>query len=70
VVETLVHVARNVGAIREFFLCRTHREDQLAVPVQVEELKGTPAEYGAGLRLAIEGGWLWLHRERDIRAHN
>jgi hypothetical protein len=23
--------------------------------------KGTPAEYGAGLALAIERGWLWLH---------
>lgn len=25
------------------------------------EFKGSPAEYGAGLRLAIERGWLWLH---------
>jgi hypothetical protein len=25
------------------------------------ELKGSPAEYGAGLKLAIERGWLWLH---------
>jgi hypothetical protein len=23
--------------------------------------RGTPAEYGAGLKLAIERGWLWLH---------
>jgi hypothetical protein len=23
--------------------------------------KGSPAEYGAGLKLAIERGWLWLH---------
>lgn len=23
--------------------------------------KGNPAEYGAGLELAIERGWLWLH---------
>ena len=23
--------------------------------------KGTPAEYKAGLDLAIERGWLWLH---------
>ena len=22
---------------------------------------GSPAEYGAGLKLAIERGWLWLH---------
>jgi hypothetical protein len=25
------------------------------------ELKGTPDEYGAGLQLAIERGWLWKH---------
>jgi hypothetical protein len=25
------------------------------------ELKGTPAEYGAGLKFAIERGWLWKH---------
>jgi hypothetical protein len=25
------------------------------------EHKASPAEYGAGLRLAIERGWLWLH---------
>ena len=23
--------------------------------------RGTPAEYGAGLKLAIERGWLWMH---------
>ena len=23
--------------------------------------KGSPAEYGAGLKLAIERGWLWKH---------
>jgi hypothetical protein len=22
---------------------------------------GSPAEYGAGMKLAIERGWLWLH---------
>ena len=25
----------------------------------LHDLKGTPAEYGAGLKLAIERGWLW-----------
>jgi hypothetical protein len=25
------------------------------------EFKGTPTEYGAGLNLAIERGWLWKH---------
>ena len=23
--------------------------------------RGTPAEYGAGLKLATESGWLWMH---------
>jgi hypothetical protein len=27
----------------------------------LSEFKGTPAEYRAGLKLAIERGWLWLH---------
>lgn len=25
------------------------------------EFKGSPAEYGAGLKQAIARGWLWLH---------
>jgi hypothetical protein len=25
------------------------------------EHRGTPAEYGAGLKLAIDRGWLWKH---------
>ena len=27
----------------------------------VYQLKGTPAEYRAGLERAIANGWLWLH---------
>ena len=27
----------------------------------LSELKGSPAEYKAGLDLAIKHGWLWLH---------
>jgi hypothetical protein len=23
--------------------------------------RGSPAEYGAGMKLAIERGWLWMH---------
>jgi hypothetical protein len=23
--------------------------------------RGTPAQYGAGMKLAIERGWLWMH---------
>jgi hypothetical protein len=26
------------------------------------EFKGSPAEYGAGLELAIKPGWLWQHK--------
>jgi hypothetical protein len=25
------------------------------------EFRGSPAEYGAGLKLAIDRGWLWKH---------
>jgi hypothetical protein len=25
------------------------------------EFKGSPAEYGVGLKLAIDRGWLWKH---------
>ena len=28
---------------------------------------GSPAEYGAGLKLAIERGWLKMHESRDFR---
>jgi hypothetical protein len=27
----------------------------------LSELNGSPAEYGAGLKLAIDRGWLWMH---------
>jgi hypothetical protein len=27
----------------------------------LSEFKGSPAEYGAGLKHAIERGWLWMH---------
>jgi hypothetical protein len=27
----------------------------------LHEFKGSPAEYSAGLKLAIERGWLWVH---------
>jgi hypothetical protein len=27
----------------------------------LSEFKGSPAEYGAGLKFAIERGWLWMH---------
>jgi len=28
---------------------------------EIAAFKGSPAEYGAGLKLAIERGWLWMH---------
>jgi hypothetical protein len=27
---------------------------------------GTPTEYGAGLKLAIERGWLWMHESDTL----
>jgi hypothetical protein len=36
-------------------------------PIHIEKVNwpflsdGTPAEHGAGLKLAIERGWLWMH---------
>jgi hypothetical protein len=27
----------------------------------LSELNGSPAEYGAGLKFAIDRGWLWMH---------
>jgi hypothetical protein len=30
------------------------------------QLKGTPAEYKAGLRHAIANGWIWLHESGDL----
>jgi hypothetical protein len=27
----------------------------------LSKFKSSPGEYGAGLRLAIERGWLWMH---------
>jgi hypothetical protein len=27
----------------------------------LSEHRGSPAEHGAGLKLAIERGWLWMH---------
>jgi hypothetical protein len=34
----------------------------------LSEFKGSPAEYRAGLKLAIERGWLWMHESgTDVR---
>jgi hypothetical protein len=39
---------------------RIHVE-QINYPFLFQD-KGSPAEYGAGLKLAIERGWLWMTR--------
>lgn len=30
----------------------------------LHELKGSPAEYKAGINVAIANGWLWMHESR------
>jgi hypothetical protein len=52
----LVEIANSVEAVQDgrIFI------ELLNVPF-LYELKGTPAEYGAGLKLAIERGWLQMH---------
>jgi hypothetical protein len=52
----LVEIANSVEAVQDG---RIHIE-KINGPV-LFEFKGSPAEYGAGLTLAIERGWLWLH---------
>jgi hypothetical protein len=36
--------------------------------VQLYEHRGTPSEYGAGLKLAIDRGWLWKQRAAPMRS--
>ena len=52
----LMEIANSVEPVQD---CRIHIE-KINWPF-LSELKGSPAEYGAGLRLAIERGWLWMH---------
>ena len=51
----LVEIANSVEAVRG----RIHIE-LINGPFSYQH-KGSPAEYGAGLKLAIERGWLCLH---------
>jgi hypothetical protein len=30
--------------------------------LQTRVQKGSPAEYGAGLKIAIDRGWIWKHK--------
>jgi hypothetical protein len=52
----LVELANSVEALQEG---RIHIE--LLNGPMLFELKATPAEYSAGLKLAIERGWLVMH---------
>ena len=52
----LVEIANSVEAVQDG---RIHIE--LINGPFLYQHKGTPTEYGAGLKLAIERGWLWLH---------
>ena len=53
----LIEIANSVEAVHDG---RIHIEP-LNEPF-LYELKGTPAEYRAGIMLAIERGWLVMHR--------
>ena len=52
----LVEIANTIEAIQDG---RIHIE-KINGPFLFQE-GGSPAEYGAGLRYAIDKGWLWLH---------
>jgi hypothetical protein len=52
----LLEIANSVAAVQDG---RIHIE-KINGPF-LYEFKGTPAEYGAGLKLAIDRGWLWKH---------
>jgi hypothetical protein len=52
----LIEIANSIEALQDG---RIHIE-KINRPF-LFEFKASPAEYGAGLKLAIERGWLWLH---------
>lgn len=52
----LIEIANSVEAVQDG---RIHIE--LINGPFLYQNKGTPAEYGAGLKVAIARGWLWLH---------
>jgi hypothetical protein len=56
VARKLIEIANSVEAVQDG---RIHIE-KINGPF-LFELKGSPAEYGAGLKLAIARGWLWLY---------
>jgi hypothetical protein len=52
----LIEIANQVEAVQDG---RIHIE-KINGPFLFEH-RGSPAEYGAGLKLATTKGWLWLH---------
>ena len=52
----LIEIANSIEAVQDG---RIHLE--LINGPFLYQHKGSPAEYGAGLKLAIARGWLWLH---------
>jgi hypothetical protein len=52
----LIEIANSVEAVQDG---RIHIE-KINWPF-LHDLKASPTEYSAGLKLAIERGWLWLH---------
>ena len=52
----LMELARDVEPVQDG---RIHIE-KINYPFLFQD-KAKPAEYGAGLKLAIERGWLWMH---------
>jgi hypothetical protein len=54
--QGLLDIANSVEPVQDG---RIHIE-KINWPI-LSEFKGSPGEYGAGLRLAIERGWLWIH---------
>jgi hypothetical protein len=55
----LVEIANTIEPVQDG---RIHIE-KINAPFLYRE-RGTPAEYGAGLDLATERGWLWMHESR------
>jgi hypothetical protein len=52
----LLEIANSVEAVQDG---RIHIE-KINEPFLYRE-RGSPAEYSAGIKLAIERGWLWMH---------
>jgi hypothetical protein len=52
----IIEIAKAVEPVQDG---RIHIE-KINEPFLYKE-RGTPAEYGAGLRLAVDCGWLWMH---------